>query len=238
MSKVRAVIFDCYSTLIDIKTNEEKGEVFHYLSLYLQYYGARMNAESLKSALKLEREQYLYSKKDERYPEIDLEIVFGNILKKEGLDNPFLAESCCKLFRVLSREHFQLFPDSLPVLEEMRQKGYQLGVISDAQKVFCLDEGKMLGLNQFFSRIIMSTHLGFRKPDPRIFMVACTLLEISPLEAVYIGNDPETDVGGAKRAGMKAILLDRESENTNTEPKPDFYANNLWDAWGWIKSNS
>ena len=237
MSKIRAVIFDCYSTLIDIKTNEEKGEVFHYLSLYLQYYGAKMNAERLKSALKLEREQYPYPK-GERYPEIDIEIVFRNVLQKEGLDNPFLAESCCKLFRVLSREHFQLFPDSLPVLEEMKQKGYQLGVISDAQKVFCLNEGEMLGLSPFFSRIIMSTHLGFRKPDPRIFMVACTLLDILPIEAVYIGNDPETDIGGAKGVGMQAILLDRKGENTNTEPKPDFYANSLWDAWGWIKSHS
>lgn len=237
MSKIRAVIFDCYSTLIDIKTDEEKGEVFQYLSLYMQYYGAKTNAESLRSALQLEREHYPYPK-GERYPEVDLEIVFRNILRKEGLDNPFLAESCCKLFRVLSREHFQLFPDSLPVLEEMRQKGYQLGVISDAQKVFCLDEGNILGLSPFFSRIIMSTHLGFRKPDPRIFMIACTLLNVLPAEAVYIGNEPETDIGGAKETGMKAILLDREGGNTSPEPKPDFHANNLWDAWGWIKSNS
>jgi putative hydrolase of the HAD superfamily len=237
MSKIRAVIFDCYSTLIDIKTNEEKGEVFHYLSLYLQYYGAKMNAENLKSALKLERERYPYSK-GERYPEIDIEIVFRNVLKKAGLDNPFLTESCCKLFRVLSREHFQLFPDSLPVLEEMRQKGYQLGVISDAQKVFCFEEGEMLGLSPFLSRFIVSTHFGFRKPDPRLFTVACTLLNISPIEAVYIGNAPETDIGGAKGAGMKAILLDRNGENKNTEPKPDFYAGSLWEAWGWIKSHS
>jgi putative hydrolase of the HAD superfamily len=237
MSKIRAVIFDCYSTLIDIKTNEEKGEVFHYLSLYLQYYGAKIDDERLRSALKLEREHYPYSK-GERYPEIDLEIVFRNVLKKEGLDNPFLAESCCKLFRALSREHFQLFPDSLPVLEEMRQKGYQLGVVSDAQKVFCLDEGKMLGLSPFFSRILLSTHLGFRKPDPRIFTVACTLLNIPPVEAVYIGNDLKTDAKGAQGIGMKAILLDREKRFRNQEPKPDFYATDLWQAWEWIKGNS
>jgi len=237
MPKIRGVIFDCYSTLIDIKTNEGKREVFDYLSRYLQYYGAKMDAESLKSALKSEKKQYLDSKR-ERYPETDLEIVFRNVLKKERLDNPFLVESCCKLFRVLSREHFQIFPDSLPVLQEMRQKGYKLGVISDAQRVFCLAEGEMLGLNPFFSCIIMSTHLGFRKPDPRIFIIGCTLLEIPPIETVYIGNDPETDVGGAKGTGMLAILLDRKGENTNPDPKPDFYANSLWDAWGWIKGNS
>ncbi len=237
MSKIRAVIFDCYSTLIDIKTDEEKGEVFHYLSLYLQYYGVKMNAKSLRSALKSERESYPYSK-EELYPETDIEIIFRNVLKNEGLDNPFLAESGCKLFRVLSREHFQLFPDSLSVLEEMRQKRYQLAVISDAQKVFCFEESEMLGLSPFFSRFIVSTQLGFRKPDPRFFMVACTLLDVLPTEAIYIGNDPRTDVGGAKGAGMRAILLDRTGENTHSEPKPDFYARSLWDAWGWIKSHS
>jgi putative hydrolase of the HAD superfamily len=237
MSKIRAVIFDCYSTLIDIRTNEDKREVFHNLSLYLQYYGLKMDAARLKSALKLAREQYPYPP-EERYPEIDIEVVFQNLLKKEGLDNPFLAESCCKLFRALSRERFQLFPDSLPVLKEMKQKGYRLGVVSDAQKVFCIEEGKMLGLSPFFSCIIMSTHLGFRKPDPRIFMIACTLLAIPPAEAVYIGNDPAADIGGAKGTGMPAILLDREGENSDPEPKPDFYAKSLWEAWGWIKSHS
>ena len=236
MSKIRAVVFDCYSTLIDIKTNEQKDEIFHYLSLYLQYYGAKMGTEKLKLALDNEKKQYFQSAK-ERYPEIDLEIVFRNILNKEGLGDPLLAESCCKLFRVLSRERFQLFPDSLPVLEKMKESGYPIAVVSDAQKVFCSEEGEILGITPFFSHVIMSTHLGFRKPDPRIFVIACTLLDMAPPETVYIGNDPETDIKGAQGIGMQAILLDRNGENKNQDPKPDFYATNLWEAWNWIKSS-
>jgi len=34
---------------------------------------------------------------------------------------------------------------------------------------------------------------------------------------------------------MKAILLDREGEHQNPEPKPDFYATSLWEAWEWVK---
>ena len=94
------------------------------------------------------------------------------------------------------------------------------------------------GLVSFFSQVVMSTYLGFRKPDPRIFMIACTLLNTPPEDAVYIGNDPEADIGGAKGIGMQAILLDRKGENANTEPKPDFHANNLWEAWGWIKNHN
>jgi putative hydrolase of the HAD superfamily len=236
MSKIRAVIFDCYSTLIDIRTNERKEEVSKYLSLYLQYYGARIDATRLKSALSLETERYLQSR-EERYAEVDLEIVFKDILKKEGLENSFLAESCCKLLRVLSRERFELFPDSIPVLKEIERSGYPLGVVSDAQKVFCLEEAEILGLNRFFDCIVLSTQFGFRKPDPRLFTIACALVDIPPVDAVYIGNDPETDVKGAKQIGMRAILLDR-SLKQNRELKPDFYATDLWEAWEWIKNSS
>jgi len=237
MPRIRATVFDYYSTLIDIKTDEGKEEIFDYLSLYLQYYGANLDTRKLKSALDSEKERYLKSSK-ERYPEVDLEIVFMNILKKAGLDTTFLAESCCKLFRLISRERFQVFPDSLPVLEEMKRSKYPLAVVSDAQKVFCFEEGEMLGLNQFFDYIVVSTQFGFRKPDPRLFTIACTLLDIPPAEAVYIGNEPATDVKGAKQINMKAILLDRNSNHRNPEPKPDFYATNLWEAWNWIKAGS
>ena len=235
MPKIRAVIFDCYSTLIDIKTDEAKEEIFRYLPLYLQYYGANISGADLKAAIAREKERYLQTK-TERYPEVNLEIVFKRILEKEGLDNPFLAESCCKLFRLLSRERFQLFPDTLPVLSEMKRNRYPLAVVSDAQKVFCLNEAEILGLSQFFDHIVLSTQFGFRKPDPRLFAIACALLNVPLAEAVYIGNDPETDVAGAKQIGMQAILLNRKSGDKNEQIKPDFYADSLREAWEWIKS--
>ncbi len=235
MPKTRAIIFDYYSTLIDIKTNENKEEVFLHLSLYLQYYGSNISGPILKAALAQEKERYLQAS-SERYPEVDLEIVFTRILEKEGLDNPFLVESCCKLFRALSRERLQLFPGSLSVLREMKRNGYPLAVVSDAQKTFCLDEGRLLGLDQFFDHTILSTQFGFRKPDPRLFSIACILLNIPPAEAVYIGDDPEKDIEGAKQIGMQVILLRRSGERQNEQVKPDFYAQSLWKAWEWIKS--
>ena len=234
MPRIRAVIFDYYNTLIDIKTDEDKSEVFRFLSLYLQYYGLHMNEQTLKAALDHEKKRYLKTK-DEAYPEVDLEVVFSNILEKEGINNPFGAESCCKLFRLLSRERFQLFPDSIPVLKEIKRSGYAMAVVSDAQKVFCLEEGEMLGLNQYFDHIVLSTQFGFRKPDRRLFAIACDLLDVAPDRAVYIGDDPKKDIKGAQQAGMSAILVNRNSQSLETEIEPDCCANSLWDAWEWIK---
>jgi putative hydrolase of the HAD superfamily len=237
MSAIRSVIFDCYSTLIDIRTDEGKKEIFNYLALYLRYYGASISGVELKASLEKEKKRYLKST-TELYPEVDLEAIFRHLLGKAGLGNPFLAESCCKLFRLLSRERFELFPDTLPVLRQMKQAGYALAVVSDAQRVFCLDEGEMLGLNQFFDHIVLSTQFGFRKPDPRLFAIACSLLGVPPAEAVYVGNDPEKDVEGAKRAGLKVVLVDRKHNGVDGEVKPDFYTDDLRQAWRWIETNS
>jgi len=234
MSKIRSVIFDCYSTLIDIKTDEGKNEVFQYLSLYLQYYGASMSAARLESQIREEKKRCLASTK-ERYPEVDLEMVFRSILKKERLNNAFLAQSCCKLLRLVSRERLELFPDSIGVLKDVRERGYSTAIVSDAQKVFCLDEMRMLGLDGFFDHIVISTHFGFQKPDPRLFLVACDLLGVAPAQAVYIGNHPEKDIGGAKQTGMRAILVDRNKGANDLTVEPDFRAASLWEAWEWIR---
>ena len=235
MPKIRAVVFDHYGTLVDIWTNEDKPEVFHYLALYMQYYGADIDEQQLRYELKTERNKHLKSK-HERYPEVDLEVVFKNVLRRHQLGNPFMAESCCRLFRLFSRERFQLFQDTLPVLAEIKKSAYPMALVSDAQKVFALEEVKMLGLNQFFPYIVLSTYLGFRKPDPRIFAIAHALLEVPAAEAVYIGDNPERDVEGAKRSGMPVILV-RNPKRENQEPEADFYAKDLWEAWEWIKEN-
>ena len=234
MSKIRAVIFDCYGTLVDIHTDERKDEVFNYLALYLQYYGATIGAEELKAVVALEKERSLKTS-GERYPEVDLENVFKTILRKERVTNSFLAESCCKLKRLLSRERFQLFPDSLPVLREMKRDGYPLAMVSDAQKVYCFEEAKMLGLDQFFDHFIVSTQYGFKKPDPRLFTIVCDLLEIPPTEAVYIGDNFERDIKGPKEIGMQVILVNRDQKENTQEIEADLYAKDLWEAWEWIR---
>ncbi|MBN1455135.1 MAG: HAD family hydrolase [Methanomicrobia archaeon] len=235
MSKIRAVIFDCYGTLVDIKTDEEKDEVFNYVSLYLQYYGGTIDAEKLKSTYELEKKKLLRDS-DERYPEVDLEQVFEHILLKEGMYCPFLAESCCKLQRLISRERFQLFPDTLPVLREMRREGYPMALVSDAQRVFCWEEGRILGISQFFDHMIVSTDFGFKKPDLRLFAVVCDLLSVQPTEAVYIGDNNERDVKGPKDIGMPVLIVDRSPRGDHQGIEPDAYVNDLWEAWDWIRN--
>jgi putative hydrolase of the HAD superfamily len=236
MPKIRAVVFDCYGTLVDIITDEGKNAIFDHLSLYLHYYGANVNGESLKSIYHVEKKHYLSGHR-ELYAEFDMAAVFKTILQMQGLNNPFLVESCCKIFRIVSRERFDLFPDSLSTLKELKSRGYPLAMLSNAQQAFFYEEIEMLGIKKFFSYFVVSSCWGFRKPDSRLFSLICSLLNVLPCEAVYIGDATDTDVTGAKSIGMQSILIDRERRQRNAEVKPDFYATHLDQAAEWIMEN-
>ncbi len=99
-------------------------------------------------------------------------------------------------------------PDVLPCLEVLKAREIRMGVVSNFDERL----GGILGelrLARFFDVVLVSGPLGMNKPDPAIFERACRLLMIPPGEAVHIGDRVDKDVDGAKRAGMKAVLVDR-----------------------------
>jgi len=171
----------------------------------------------------------------EKHPEVNLVDVFENILKREGLNNSFLKKSCCKLFRILSRERLELFPDCIPVLKEMDRNGYPLALVSNAQKIFTSNEIRMLGLGQFFRYKVFSSQYGFGKPDQRLFLIAWGLLDVSPQNSIYIGDNLYNDVTSAKKIGMTSVILNRTPKKIVLGFEPDYNASDLWDAREWIK---
>lgn len=70
-------------------------------------------------------------------------------------------------------------------------------------------------LTMYFEAVVVSGEVGWKKPSRYIFEAALSKLSASPEEAVFVGDEYETDILGAKKIGMRAILLDRE--NTNGE---------------------
>ncbi len=104
---------------------------------------------------------------------------------------------------------FEVFDDSIVVLAELKQRGLKLAVISNwdysLHRVLA-----SLSLSGFFDVVIASLEEGVEKPDPALFRLALERLGVSAEEALHVGDDPLDDVEGARRVGMKALLLDRE----------------------------
>ncbi len=92
-----------------------------------------------------------------------------------------------------------------PVLERLA-RAHRLGVVSNfsGNLAPCLAE---LDLLQFFTVTADSTLVGATKPDARIFQYALTGLSCSADRAWMIGDNPDADIGGAARLGLKTCWV-------------------------------
>jgi HAD superfamily hydrolase (TIGR01549 family) len=95
-----------------------------------------------------------------------------------------------------------------PILWELREKQWKLGLLSN-QREPLTGVAIELGIIEHFEFTLSSGQIGSRKPDPRLFEQALIMAGgVHPEEAVHIGDNYYTDVIGAQRAGLYAVLLD------------------------------
>lgn len=103
----------------------------------------------------------------------------------------------------------ELYPDAIPALERLSRDGYVLGLVSNAPP----DTAKTiesLGLSRYIPIIVVSGVVGVSKPNPEIFRIALREARVQPTQAVHVGDIYEADVLGARNAGIKGLLIDRD----------------------------
>lgn len=207
---IRALLSDLYCTLIDIRTDEGDPWTYETLARYLGYHGVHIGAGDLRREYSHRIHESL-SQSTEKHPETDVHAVFGSIMHDFGKKIPDAQSiiDVSMLFRSLTIRRFSLFPhvgDSLAEISKM----FAVGLVSDAQWVFTEPEIRMLDLGRFFRHTVISSRFGFKKPDIRLFHNALNALDVRPDEAVYIGDNPEKDLVGAKDAGLFFFLFGSE----------------------------
>jgi putative hydrolase of the HAD superfamily len=104
-------------------------------------------------------------------------------------------------------ENFSLYEDALPVLEELRRHGLKVALISNGQRD--LEEFAQHHVLEVDAVVGSKAH-GRVKPHASIFFAALEALDVSPDEAVMVGDSYEDDIEGARALGIRAILLDRD----------------------------
>ena len=102
-----------------------------------------------------------------------------------------------------------LLPGCRSVLRQLRARGLHLGVVTNGIDRVQRTRLQAARLTSFLSVVVTSEGCGFAKPDPRILEVALAALEVSPREALYIGDDIRTDGGAAAAAGVPFCWMDR-----------------------------
>lgn len=102
---------------------------------------------------------------------------------------------------------WELYPEALEVVAALHSH-FQLGVVSnfDGRLRTVLEQ---LGISKYFREVVISSEVGADKPDPFIFQRAAELADVSPNEALHVGDDPVRDWQGAANAGLGVFRLDR-----------------------------
>ena len=107
-----------------------------------------------------------------------------------------------------SCHHFSLYDDVPEVLRRLRARGLTIGLISNTQRCLASFQSHF-GLDGVFTVRISSADHGYMKPHPSIFRAALTQAGVTAEESLMVGDSLMHDVLGARRLGMRAVLLSR-----------------------------
>ncbi len=69
-----------------------------------------------------------------------------------------------------------------------------------------------MGIGELLEVMVISDEVGMKKPDPRIFRMALERLEVGAEEAVFVGDNLELDIAGARGVGMRAVWLNPDGK--------------------------
>lgn len=113
---------------------------------------------------------------------------------------------------------WRLYPETVETLARLRARNLELGVISNFDsRLFAVMRG--LGIADAFDTVTISSLAQAAKPAPKIFQLALEKHAVDPEEALHVGDSPRDDVEGASKAGLHAVLLDRQGKHDDTDQR-------------------
>jgi putative hydrolase of the HAD superfamily len=116
--------------------------------------------------------------------------------------------------------HFELYDDVAPVLGELAARGLKVGLISNSHRSLAAFQ-EHFELHGLITAAISSSEHGFLKPHPSIFEAALSLVGARAAESVMVGDSLAHDIEGARRVGMRAVLVQRGDPGLSGAKAPE-----------------
>lgn len=141
-----------------------------------------------------------------------LDRVVAKALGALGLDpSPTLVNRCCMGFSDADVAAQEVFDDARAMLASLRYRGFRLGVVSNTIFPAHLFAHRIraAGFVGYFDAVICSADIGYGKPHPAIYSAALGALRLAPSEVLFVGDREDTDIAGARAAGIAAVRIDR-----------------------------
>ena len=205
MSEVRAVLLDALGTLVELQPPAPR------LQRLLRGSGVDVTKEQAAAGFAAEIAYYLDHHLDGSDPE-RLERLrdrcaeeLRRALEMPGLDHPTARRA------MLDALEFTPYPDVVPALGELRERGIAL-VIASNWDCSLPEWLRPTGILELVDGVVTSAEVGAAKPNPRVFERALTVAGVEPGAALHVGDKVDNDLEGAAAAGVRAVLVQREGE--------------------------
>ncbi|MGH7450884.1 MAG: HAD family hydrolase [bacterium] len=195
-SRIEAILFDVGQTFLYPD--------FPFLKNLLAEYGVATDILPLQKGAALAREKTFRYREKENWKDY---LTFW--MQYVGAPEAAIPEILTRILERHKREHLWSWPDptAAEVFARLKNLGYRLGVISNSDGSIASSMQKF-GFAPFFDCMIDSHVVGVEKPDPRIFELALQQLGLPAERCVFVGDNYDRDVIGARRAGLVPILID------------------------------
>ena len=139
-----------------------------------------------------------------------------SIIEQMGGTGPATHDAARDIYEEWAEcHHFFLYDDVEPVLRRLAEAGLRIGLISNTQRP--LEEfSAHFALGGLMSAAVSSAEHGSLKPHRSIFDAALAALDVAPGDAVMVGDSVKHDIEGARRAGMRAVLVRRSGDGLSS----------------------
>lgn len=204
---MKIIIFDLFDTLLDkVWFDYDKGLSF----LADKYFDYRI--DELKLYAKEYRERFMLDRNETQCEKS----FFDQLAFYENKFGKKLLKSCDEIewevFSVCREERLAVGAKSL--LSYLSGRGYTLAVLSNS--IFSSKTLKKymaeFGIEQYFTEVVSSADITYRKPSGEAFQFVLNTLGVSPSPEIYfIGNKLDKDAMGALDAGLTPILISKEA---------------------------
>jgi putative hydrolase of the HAD superfamily len=214
LHRIRAITLDLDNTLWEIDPVIHKAEaaLWSWLGEHYPRIPDTFSAEDVKVLREVVIEKYWKHKShDFRFLR---KKVLEMLAHEAGYDRD-LVEPAFSVFDE-ARNDVELYPDVLPDLEYLFENYTVVAVTNGNANL------DTIGIRHLFHDVVTAEGVGAAKPARRSFDVAIGKAGVSPEEILHVGDHPESDVDGGRRAGLRTAWINRtRSEWPDHLPEPD-----------------
>ncbi len=207
MATFEAIGFDLFNTLITVHPDAMK-EAHKRMIQGLSDQGFPVQPESFLAAYAEAAKRYL-RQAHENGKETHNRFWIAAALEHEGyhaVPSDPRIEAVVDAYFGAFYPYCRLVPETTTFLGELHGR-LRLGLLTNFTDGIAGERIiQQTGLSPFFTTIIISGRLGYRKPHPYAFHRLVRELGVPASKVLFVGDDYEADFEGAKAAGLQPVL--------------------------------